>query len=167
MKYFVVQLSLKGTETESRASNRLPCRDLFYSVHYKTHLFQISWIFTNFSPFYCLFAGEVERLLKEYRQNQELVRRIGGHYYQIIYPVQLRHHEKMGISTREVAKVRNRLRKRNTFDSTVCLFIFISSPPHKLYHCETQTNTRSDSSSICEASPFESPLQLTESKSIK
>uniref|UniRef100_A0A336MZJ4 CSON003544 protein n=1 Tax=Culicoides sonorensis TaxID=179676 RepID=A0A336MZJ4_CULSO len=47
-------------------------------------------------------AGEVERLLKEYRQNQELVRRIGSHYYQIIYPVQLRHHEKMGISTREV-----------------------------------------------------------------
>jgi len=51
----------------------------------------------------------VERLLKEYRQNQELVRRIGGHYYQIIYPVQLRHHEKMGISTREVSlpKVRD------------------------------------------------------------
>jgi hypothetical protein len=48
------------------------------------------------------FIGEVERLLKEYRQNQELVRRIGSHYYQIIYPVQLRHHEKMGISTREV-----------------------------------------------------------------
>ncbi|XP_067216358.1 disintegrin and metalloproteinase domain-containing protein 12 isoform X13 [Linepithema humile] len=47
-------------------------------------------------------VGEVERLLREYRQNQELVRNIGGHYYQIIYPVQLRHHEKMGISTREV-----------------------------------------------------------------
>ncbi|XP_015607656.1 disintegrin and metalloproteinase domain-containing protein 19 [Cephus cinctus] len=46
-------------------------------------------------------AGEVERLLREYRQNQELVTNIGGHYYQIIYPVQLRHHEKMGISTRE------------------------------------------------------------------
>lgn len=48
------------------------------------------------------FAGEVERLLREYRQNQELVRNIGANYYQIIYPVQLRHHEKMGISTREV-----------------------------------------------------------------
>uniref|UniRef100_A0A0K8T3Q2 Disintegrin and metalloproteinase domain-containing protein 11 n=1 Tax=Lygus hesperus TaxID=30085 RepID=A0A0K8T3Q2_LYGHE len=47
-------------------------------------------------------VGEVERLLLEYRQNQELVRNIGAHYYQIIYPVQLRHHEKMGISTREV-----------------------------------------------------------------
>lgn len=103
-------------------------------------LFQ-KWIFIkcfmSFS-FSCLFAGEVERLLKEYRQNQELVRRIGGHYYQIIYPVQLRHHEKMGISTREVAKVRNRLRKRNTFDSTVCLFIFISSP-----HTHTNTHTLS------------------------
>ena len=69
-----------------------------------------------------LNKGEVERLLKEYRQNQELVRKIGGHYYQIIYPVQLRHHEKMGISTREVggSKVRFPLRKRNIFNSTVC-----------------------------------------------
>ncbi|KPJ07381.1 hypothetical protein RR48_03373, partial [Papilio machaon] len=49
-----------------------------------------------------VYTGEVERLLREYRQNQELVRNIGAHYYQIIYPVQLRHHEKMGISTREV-----------------------------------------------------------------
>lgn len=49
-----------------------------------------------------LISGEVERLLREYRQNQELVRNIGANYYQIIYPVQLRHHEKMGISTREV-----------------------------------------------------------------
>lgn len=54
----------------------------------------------------------MERLLKEYRQNQELVRRIGGHYYQIIYPVQLRHHEKMGISTREVSPPKVRTRKR-------------------------------------------------------
>ncbi|XP_059475027.1 disintegrin and metalloproteinase domain-containing protein 23 isoform X2 [Neocloeon triangulifer] len=47
-------------------------------------------------------TDEVERLLREYRQNQEMVRNIGAHYYQIIYPVQLRHHEKMGISTREI-----------------------------------------------------------------
>lgn len=73
------------------------------------------------------FLGEVERLLKEYRQNQELVRKIGGHFYQIIYPVQLRHHEKMGISTREVggSKVRNSLGRRNIMNTTVChLFIY-------------------------------------------
>lgn len=59
-----------------------------------------------------LILGEVERLLKEYRQNQELVRNIGAHYYQIIYPVQLRHHEKMGISTREIGtKVREKRMK--------------------------------------------------------
>lgn len=77
-----------------------------------------------------MLLGEVERLLKEYRQNQELVRRIGKHYYQIIYPVQLRHHEKMGISTREVgaSKVRNRLRKRNSLD-TVCFIQNSSNHP--------------------------------------
>lgn len=81
----------------------------------------------------------MERLLKEYRENQELVRRIGSHSYQIIYPVQLRHHEKMGISTREVSKVRTRrsIRKRNTYDSGVCqkccqfhfIFSYFSFPP--------------------------------------
>ncbi|GLG96966.1 SFRICE_034206 [Gryllus bimaculatus] len=40
-------------------------------------------------------------------KNQELVRNIGAHYYQIIYPVQLRHHEKMGISTREIGAPKN------------------------------------------------------------
>ena len=80
-------------------------------------------IFKNALAFFCV--GEVERLLKEYRQNQELVRKIGGHFYQIIYPVQLRHHEKMGISTREVggSKVRFSLGKRNIMNSTVCQII--------------------------------------------
>lgn len=76
-------------------------------------------------------TGEVERLLKEYRQNQELVRKIGGNFYQIIYPVQLRHHEKMGISTREVggSKVWSSLGKRNIMNSTVC------HHHHNSHHC--------------------------------
>lgn len=104
----------------SRQSNHFVAIHNFASCENVLHTHNALQIF----PFCLVFrlrAGEVERLLKEYRENQELVRRIGKHHYQIIYPVQLRHHEKMGISTREVsaAKVRNRLRKRNTFD-TVC-----------------------------------------------
>jgi hypothetical protein len=79
-----------------------------------------------------IHAGEVERLLKEYRQNQELVRKIGGHFYQIIYPVQLRHHEKMGISTREVggSKVWSTFGKRNIqYNSTVCHHFIIHHHP--------------------------------------
>lgn len=45
----------------------------------------------------------MEKLLHDFPQNQELVRNIGASYYQIIYPTQLRRHEKMGISTRETA----------------------------------------------------------------
>jgi hypothetical protein len=44
----------------------------------------------------------VDKLLKEHKENQELVRNMGNSHYQIVYPVQLRHHEKMGISTREI-----------------------------------------------------------------
>ncbi|XP_059352595.1 uncharacterized protein LOC130700381 isoform X6 [Daphnia carinata] len=47
-------------------------------------------------------VGDVEKLLKEHRENQDLVRSIGGSHYQIVFPVQLRHREKMGISTREI-----------------------------------------------------------------
>ena len=44
----------------------------------------------------------MDKLLKEHKENQELVRNMGNSHYQIVYPVQLRHHEKMGISTREI-----------------------------------------------------------------
>ncbi|XP_022902425.2 disintegrin and metalloproteinase domain-containing protein 12 isoform X4 [Onthophagus taurus] len=65
-------------------------------------------------------AGEVERLLREYTQNQEMVRNIGSHYYQIIYPVQLRQHKKMGISTREIgsSKVRKARSTRGQGDGS-------------------------------------------------
>lgn len=106
-----------------------------------------AWVLIMSSFSFCL-AGEVERLLKEYRQNQELVRRIGGHYYQIIYPVQLRHHEKMGISTREVSppKVRKDLHKRNTrkieTDTMVCslLFSLIRAIVCPIVHTHTHTD---------------------------
>jgi len=53
-------------------------------------------------------AGDVEKLLQGHRENDDMVRSIGARY-QIVFPVQLRHHEKMGISTREIgaSKVRS------------------------------------------------------------
>ena len=51
---------------------------------------------------FVIWSGDVEKLLKEHRENQDLVRSIGGSHYQIVFPVQLRHREKMGISTREI-----------------------------------------------------------------
>ncbi|KPJ00187.1 hypothetical protein RR46_02974 [Papilio xuthus] len=75
--------------------------------------------------------GEVERLLREYRQNQELVRNIGAHYYQIIYPVQLRHHEKMGISTREVntQKIKGPIQKAVILETARIVRRFLSLQP--------------------------------------
>jgi len=45
---------------------------------------------------------EVERLLREHKQNQDLVRRLGNRYYQVVYPIQVRHREKISLSTREI-----------------------------------------------------------------
>lgn len=60
-------------------------------------------------------VGDVEKLLKEHRENQDLVRSIGVSHYQIVFPVQLRHREKMGISTREIGatKVNKSILKSN------------------------------------------------------
>jgi hypothetical protein len=49
-------------------------------------------------------SGEVERLLRDYPQNQELVRNLGSRYYQVVYPTQVRQREKFGVSTREIDK---------------------------------------------------------------
>ncbi|CAG0885167.1 unnamed protein product [Darwinula stevensoni] len=51
---------------------------------------------------------EAARLMREYRENQEMIDSLGGRFYQIIYPVQLRHHEKIGISTREAPAAKGR-----------------------------------------------------------
>ncbi|KAJ6636964.1 hypothetical protein Bhyg_09690 [Pseudolycoriella hygida] len=84
--------------------------------------------------------GEVERLLKEYRQNQELVRRIGKHYYQIIYPVQLRHHEKMGISTREVGASKTSQVNERAFKLKL---MFLKIPIENHFDCEGAMALRS------------------------
>ena len=46
--------------------------------------------------------GEVERLLKDYQQNQDFIRNLGNRFYQIIYPIQVRQRERFGVSTREI-----------------------------------------------------------------
>lgn len=58
--------------------------------------------------FFWNITGDVEKLLQGHRENDDMVRSIGARY-QIVFPVQLRHHEKMGISTREIgaSKVRS------------------------------------------------------------
>ena len=38
-------------------------------------------------------ADEVERLLRDYKQNQELLRRLGNRYYQVVYPIQVRYYQ--------------------------------------------------------------------------
>ena len=47
-------------------------------------------------------AEEVERLLKDYKQNQDFIRNLGSRFYQIIYPIQVRQRERFGVSTREI-----------------------------------------------------------------
>jgi hypothetical protein len=37
----------------------------------------------------CHFADEVARLMRDYKQNEQLVRNLGSRYYQVIYPVQV------------------------------------------------------------------------------
>ena len=42
----------------------------------------------------------MERLLRDYKQNQELVRNLGPRYYQVVYPMQTKR-PGGGVSTRE------------------------------------------------------------------
>jgi hypothetical protein len=56
----------------------------------------------TYNLLYCsLSIAEVERLLRDYPSNQELVRSIGAQYYQFVNVAQIRHHQIMGLSTRE------------------------------------------------------------------
>ena len=46
-------------------------------------------------------TGEVERLLRENPHNRDMLKNLGSRYYQVIYPVQVRHKTMTGVSTRE------------------------------------------------------------------
>ena len=41
---------------------------------------------------------EVERLLRDYKQNQELLRRLGNRYYQVVYPIQVSNRKILSIN---------------------------------------------------------------------
>ena len=45
----------------------------------------------NFPILEYYLTDEVERLLRDYKQNQELLRRLGNRYYQVVYPIQVKH----------------------------------------------------------------------------
>ena len=64
---------------------------------YRVHKLNCIIIFVFF-----LFLDEVERLLRDYKQNQDFIRNLGNRFYQIIYPIQVRQREKFGVSTREI-----------------------------------------------------------------
>ena len=70
------------------------------SEEYFCPFFVENWCQPN-NRFKCL-TDEVERLLRDYKQNQDFIRNLGNRFYQIIYPIQVRQRERFGVSTREI-----------------------------------------------------------------
>ncbi|CAM1323246.1 ADAM22 (predicted) [Pycnogonum litorale] len=77
-------------------------------------------------------VGEVGRLIQKFPENDKLVKQVPSRYYEIIYPVQVRHHQKLGISTRDAND-----RSGKHFSQTSLL---IKAFNHKL-RLELQLNT--------------------------
>ena len=68
-----------------------PPRGKYFLWTFLNNIYDIIYI-SNASEIYIISSsllGEVERLLKDYLQNQELVMNLGNRYYQVIYPIQM------------------------------------------------------------------------------
>lgn len=52
--------------------------------------------------------------MRDYKQNKDLVRNLGSRYYQVVYPVQVRHREMIGVSTRNTEDTYGQVRGRRT-----------------------------------------------------